>query len=141
MVDGSLIYWFLEQLPLEARDQILLPILEAWGKLRQAGIPIIGYLSAARNNEAKNLLRLLNCPYPVPDCINYCPDQLDYVPCKKNLKVCETPHYGPPNSNLVKGAHYGAAIPEFYNYMMIKSFTFVICMWAQKSPELSFQHG
>lgn len=83
MVDGSLIYWFLEQLPLEARDQILPPILEAWGKLRQAGIPIVGYLSAARNNEAKNLLRLLNCPYPVPDCINYCPDQLDYVPCKK----------------------------------------------------------
>ena len=29
MVDGSLIYWFLEQLPSEARDQILQPILEA----------------------------------------------------------------------------------------------------------------
>ena len=33
MVDGSLIYWFLEQLPIEARDRILPPILEAWSQL------------------------------------------------------------------------------------------------------------
>ncbi|MEQ8962717.1 MAG: DNA double-strand break repair nuclease NurA, partial [Coleofasciculus sp. C2-GNP5-27] len=30
MVDGSLIYWFLESLPTEARDRILPPILAAW---------------------------------------------------------------------------------------------------------------
>ncbi|MBD2357097.1 DNA double-strand break repair nuclease NurA [Tolypothrix sp. FACHB-123] len=82
MVDGSLIYWFLEQLPLDARDRILPPILEAWQRMRDAQIPLMGYLSASRNVEGMNFLRLLACPHPVPDCISYCPNQLEKVPCK-----------------------------------------------------------
>ncbi|WP_413173864.1 DNA double-strand break repair nuclease NurA [Anabaena azotica] len=82
MVDGSLIYWFLDQLPMDARDRILPPILEAWQQMRTAQIPIMGYLSASRNIEAMNFLRFLACPHPVPDCISYCPNQLEYVPCK-----------------------------------------------------------
>ncbi|MBD2693965.1 DNA double-strand break repair nuclease NurA [Anabaena catenula] len=82
MVDGSLIYWFLEQLPMDARDRILPPILEAWQQMRAAQIPIMGYLSASRNIEAMNFLRLLACPHPVPDCVSHCPNQLEYVPCK-----------------------------------------------------------
>jgi hypothetical protein len=82
MVDGSLIYWFLEQLPLEARDRILPPILEAWQKLRDAQIPLMGYLSASRNVEGMNFLRLLACPHTVPDCASFCPNQLEKVPCK-----------------------------------------------------------
>lgn len=72
MVDGSLIYWFLEPLPAEARDRILLPILQAWEQLRIARIPVIGYLSAARSSEALNFLRLHTCPHEVPDCATYC---------------------------------------------------------------------
>jgi hypothetical protein len=82
MVDGSLIYWFLEQLPIDARDRILPPILEAWQQMRDAQIPLMGYLSASRNVEGMNFLRLLACPHPVPDCVSYCPNQLDKVPCK-----------------------------------------------------------
>lgn len=82
MVDGSLIYWFLEQLPLEARDRILPPILEAWQKLRDAQIPLMGYVSASRNVEGMNFLRLLACPHTVPDCASFCPNQLEKVPCK-----------------------------------------------------------
>ncbi|MBW4563683.1 MAG: DNA double-strand break repair nuclease NurA [Mojavia pulchra JT2-VF2] len=82
MVDGSLIYWFLEQLPIDARDRILPPILEAWKQMRDAQIPLMGYLSASRNVEGMNFLRLLACPHPVPDCISYCPNQLEKVPCK-----------------------------------------------------------
>ncbi|MCM0593994.1 MAG: DNA double-strand break repair nuclease NurA [Gloeotrichia echinulata IR180] len=82
MVDGSLIYWFLEQLPFDARDRILPPILEAWKQMRDAQIPLMGYLSAARNVEAMNFLRLSACPHPVPDCITFCPNQLEKVPCK-----------------------------------------------------------
>ncbi|MBU7584652.1 MAG: DNA double-strand break repair nuclease NurA [Nostoc sp. TH1S01] len=82
MVDGSLVYWFLEQLPLEARDRILPPILQAWQQLRDAGIPLMGYLSASRNVEGINFLRLMACPHPVPDCVSYCPNQLEKVPCK-----------------------------------------------------------
>lgn len=82
MVDGSLIYWFLEQLPLDARDLILPPILDAWKLLREAQIPIMGYLSASRNIEAMNFLRFTACSHPVPDCISFCPNQLEEVPCK-----------------------------------------------------------
>ncbi|NER94873.1 MAG: DNA double-strand break repair nuclease NurA, partial [Symploca sp. SIO1B1] len=46
MVDGSLIYWFLDKLPGEARDRILPPILAAWEQLRSVNVPLVGYLSA-----------------------------------------------------------------------------------------------
>jgi hypothetical protein len=82
MVDGSLIYWFLEQLPMDARDRILPPILEAWQQMRVAQIPVMGYLSASRNIEGMNFLRLSACPHPAPDCKTHCPNQLEKVPCK-----------------------------------------------------------
>ncbi|XGV95445.1 MAG: DNA double-strand break repair nuclease NurA [Leptolyngbya sp. BL-A-14] len=72
MVDGSLIYWFLDSLLGEARDRILPPILEAWEKLRAAGIPLVGYISASRSGEALNFLRLQACPYDTPDCPTHC---------------------------------------------------------------------
>ena len=81
MVDGSLIYWFLEQLPSEARDRILTPIFAAWEQIRAAGIPLIGYLSASRSSEAMNFLRLPVCPHPVPNCQTYC-NNLDKLPCQ-----------------------------------------------------------
>lgn len=82
MVDGSLVYWFLEQLPNEARDRILPPILDAWSHLRDSGIPLIGYLSASRSGEALNFLRLQACPHKVPDCMTFCPNQLEKTPCQ-----------------------------------------------------------
>ncbi|MDY6806831.1 MAG: DNA double-strand break repair nuclease NurA, partial [Cyanobacteriota bacterium] len=74
MVDGALIYWFLESLPTEARDRILNPILEAWEKLRLAGIPLVGYLSASRSRESLSFLRLQACEYDEPDCTTNCPN-------------------------------------------------------------------
>ncbi|MBF2029744.1 MAG: DNA double-strand break repair nuclease NurA [Oscillatoriales cyanobacterium C42_A2020_001] len=83
LVDGSLIYWFLESLPFEARDRILAPILEAWDQLRQAEIPLAGYLSASRSGEALNFLRLQACPYETPDCASRCVNQTsDRFPCQ-----------------------------------------------------------
>ena len=82
MVDGSLIYWFLEQLPSEARECILPSILSAWEQLRELGIPLMGYLSASRSSEALNFLRLQACPHQVPDCVTYCPNQLEKMPCQ-----------------------------------------------------------
>jgi len=82
MVDGSLIYWFLEQLPLEARARILPPILTAWEQLKALGIPIMGYLSASRSMESLNFLRLQACIHEVPDCASFCPNQIEKVPCQ-----------------------------------------------------------
>jgi hypothetical protein len=82
MVDGSLIHWFLEPLPGDARDRILPPILAAWDRLRHAQIPLVGYLSAARSGEALNFLRLQTCPYVAPDCATHCPGQTEQAPCQ-----------------------------------------------------------
>ncbi len=82
MTDGSLIYWFLDQLPTPARDQILLPILAAWDRLREAQLPMVGYLSASRSSEALNFLRLQSCPHDQPDCQQHCEGQTDGAPCQ-----------------------------------------------------------
>ncbi|WAL61181.1 DNA double-strand break repair nuclease NurA [Thermocoleostomius sinensis] len=82
MVDGSLIHWFLEPLPMEARDRILPPILDAWNQLQAARIPLVGYLSVARSGEALNFLRLHSCPYSAPDCLTHCPGATDQAPCQ-----------------------------------------------------------
>lgn len=81
MADGSLIYWFLEGLPAEARDHILTPILAAWDRLRRLGIPIVSYLSAARSSEGLNFLRLPACPFPQPHCGQHCQGQWEKAPC------------------------------------------------------------
>ena len=82
MTDGSLIYWFLDQLPAPARDQILKPILTAWDRLRDAQVPMVGYLSASRSSEALNFLRLQSCPHDQPDCQTHCDGQTDGAPCQ-----------------------------------------------------------
>lgn len=82
MVDGSLIYWFLDSLPEEARDRILPSILSAWDKLKALRVPLVGYLSASRSGEMLNFLRLKRCPYAEPDCMTYCPGQTDQAPCQ-----------------------------------------------------------
>ncbi|HEY9888059.1 MAG TPA: DNA double-strand break repair nuclease NurA [Candidatus Obscuribacterales bacterium] len=82
LTDGSLIYWFLEELPAAARDRLLPPILAAWDALQQAGIPLLGYVSASRSGEALNFLRLQSCPFETPDCLTHCAEQRDRTPCQ-----------------------------------------------------------
>jgi NurA domain len=82
MVDGSLIYWFLEPMPTEARNLILTPILQAWDQMREARVPIVGYISASRSGEALNFLRLQSCPYLAPDCPTHCADKTTRPPCQ-----------------------------------------------------------
>ena len=81
MVDGSLIYWFLDGLPVDAKEQILPPILAAWEQLQQTKIPIMGYVSASRSIEGINFLRLQSCPHDTPNCVVSCGD-LEKYPCQ-----------------------------------------------------------
>ncbi|MEM9447689.1 MAG: DNA double-strand break repair nuclease NurA [Cyanobacteria bacterium P01_E01_bin.6] len=90
MVDGSLIYWFLEPLPSEARDRLLPPVLDSWEKLRQARIPVVGYLSASRSREVLNLLRLQLCGYETPDCMTHCAGQTDTAVCHQLVSLRDT---------------------------------------------------
>jgi NurA domain len=82
MTDGSLLHWFLEPLPGEARDRILQPILAAWQSLHDRRIPMVGYISASRSGEATNFLRLHCCPYIAPDCMTHCSDLPNKAPCQ-----------------------------------------------------------
>jgi hypothetical protein len=83
LVDGSLIYWFLDGLPVEARDKILPPILAAGERLRATKIPLMGYVSASRSTEGLNFLRLHTCEYEHPNCVVNCGDLLEKYPCQK----------------------------------------------------------
>ncbi|MCP2730049.1 DNA double-strand break repair nuclease NurA [Limnofasciculus baicalensis] len=94
MVDGSLIYWFLESIPTEARDRILPPILAAWDRLRSVNVPLMGYLSAARSSEAINFLRLEACPHPNPNCMTHCGSLTDKLPCQVVEPLRDTSFWG-----------------------------------------------
>jgi hypothetical protein len=94
MVDGSLIHWFLEPLPADARDRILPPILEAWEQLRSARIPLVGYISAARSGESLNFLRLHTCPFLAPDCMTHCQGQTEQAPCQVFAPLRDTALWG-----------------------------------------------
>ena len=81
MTDGSLIYWFLEQIPADARDEILNPVLESWDLSRKANIPVMGYISASRSGEALSFLRLQACPFEQPNCMAHCEERRNETPC------------------------------------------------------------
>jgi NurA domain len=94
MVDGSLIYWFLDGLPLEAREQILPPILEAWERLRATKIPLVGYVSASRSTEAINFLRLQACPFETPNCFINCGESTERAPCQVIAPLADATLWG-----------------------------------------------
>ena len=83
LVDGSLIYWFLDGLPVDARDRILPPILASCERLRETKIPMMGYVSASRSTEGLNFLRLETCHHEHPNCVVNCGDLNDKYPCQK----------------------------------------------------------
>ncbi len=94
MVDGSLIYWFLDGLPSEARNKILSPILAAWEQLKKTNIPLMGYVSASRSVEALNFFRLPACPYDHPNCVVHCGDLVDNYPCQKITPLRDATFWG-----------------------------------------------
>lgn len=82
LVDGALVFWELENLPIPARHSILKPIVQIWSELRSLGIPLVGYISSPRATETTNFLRLLCCAYDSPDCAKHCADRLTAdLPC------------------------------------------------------------
>jgi hypothetical protein len=82
--DGALIHWEFDEIPAEARSQLLPDILAAWEQLKEHHIPLAGYISAPRAAEATNFLRLQLCLFEQPDCHTHCSQKpLDYAPCSQ----------------------------------------------------------
>lgn len=100
LVDGSLIYWFLDGLPVEARDKILPPILAACERLRATKIPMVGYVSASRSTEGLNFLRLQTCEHEHPNCVVNCGDLINNYPCQKIDSLRDSTFWG---SQLLPG--------------------------------------
>lgn len=83
-VDGSLGIWALEKMSDTYQKYYLnrlIPILES---LRNAGIPIVGYISHSRSSEVANALRVWKCPYAVSNCESLCGHlQEEEFPCSE----------------------------------------------------------
>ncbi len=80
LVDGSLIHWTLDALPVEDQIIWLEPILKAYDQLQKSRIPIVGYISASRSSEVINYFRLGLCPYLSCECHYHCADA-EILPC------------------------------------------------------------
>jgi hypothetical protein len=72
LADGTLILWNLEGAPQDFKEPYLKAVLEAFEKLRQARIPIAGYISQPGSQELVNALKLGLCPLEAADC-DCCP--------------------------------------------------------------------
>ena len=82
--DGALVHWELDEIPADARSQLLPDILTAWDALKAQNIPLAGYISAPRAAESTNFLRLQLCPFEQPDCNTHCSAKpLDSAPCSQ----------------------------------------------------------
>ncbi len=82
--DGALVHWELDEIPADARSQLLPDILTAWDALKSQRIPLAGYISAPRAAETTNFLRLQICPFEQPDCHTHCSTKpLDAAPCSQ----------------------------------------------------------
>lgn len=82
--DGALVHWEFDEIPADARSQLLPDILNAWDALKARRIPLAGYISAPRAAETTNFLRLQLCPFEQPDCKTHCDTKsLDDAPCSQ----------------------------------------------------------
>jgi hypothetical protein len=70
--DGTLILWNLEGKPKDFRDAYLETTLDSFERLRQAHIPVVGYISQPGSQELVNGLKLGLCPQETADC-DRCP--------------------------------------------------------------------
>ncbi len=72
LLDGSLIPWSLEKMPESYCQAFLNRATAALEALRQADIPLLGYISHSRSADLINCLRVCICPYKISNCKQFC---------------------------------------------------------------------
>lgn len=80
--DGTLILWPLEGTPEDFRQDILNAALRAFDTLRDAEVPLTGYISHPGSTDVVNVLRVGLCPLDAPDC-DRCPWKAEGPPQKR----------------------------------------------------------
>ncbi|MEX2690504.1 MAG: DNA double-strand break repair nuclease NurA [Candidatus Njordarchaeia archaeon] len=97
MLDGPIIFSFLEPRNKRYIEKFLTPLLELIEYCDRKGIYIIGYLATSRSREVSNLLRyLFLCKYPWPRC-NSCIEEhggIYKIPCSELINVTDVSLYG-----------------------------------------------
>ncbi len=84
MYDGSLIPWSVEKMSSSYQENYFARLEELMVRLRQAKVPIVGYLSHSRSTDLVNCLRVSICPYEVSHCREHCGDlNEEEFPCSK----------------------------------------------------------
>ncbi len=77
LVDGTLVHYDLEAAEEAQRKDFIARSLGAMDRLRDAGIPVAGYVAAPQSRELVNALRLVLCTYPQSRCAG-----CDATPCE-----------------------------------------------------------
>jgi hypothetical protein len=84
MLDGTLIPWSVEKMPDGYQSAFMDRLERCLDRFRDAGIPLVGYLSHSRAADLVNGLRVWTCPYPVSDCrVNCAGLNEEDFPCSK----------------------------------------------------------
>ncbi len=70
--DGTLIMWTLEGTPPDFKGQALKPFLDSFDRIKEADVPLAGYISHPGSSDVINTLRVGLCPLEAADC-DRCP--------------------------------------------------------------------
>jgi hypothetical protein len=74
LLDGSLIPWSAEKMPLHYQEYFFDELKTLLKALELKKIPLVGYISHSRSSEVINILRAFKCPYDTSDCRTHCRD-------------------------------------------------------------------
>lgn len=72
LVDGSLLSWSLEKMPVGYQESYLQRQETLFDSFAAAKIPCVGYISKSRSADLVNALRVSICPYELSHCQNLC---------------------------------------------------------------------
>ncbi len=82
LVDGSLLPWSLERMPLTYQTQYSQRMTAIFDNIKANGVSLFGYISNSRSAEVVNSMRILICPYDESNCKDNCRDlNEDNFPC------------------------------------------------------------
>jgi len=89
LVDGTLIFWFLEGKQPDVKEFFLAKYLYWLNKFYEEKIPVAGYISFPKSREIVNLIRLGLCRFDFADCI-VCHKKYQDFPCTAVDNVIDT---------------------------------------------------
>jgi hypothetical protein len=118
-MDGSLVPWSVEKMPVHYQEYFLDEFQALFGKLEAEEIPLVGYVSHSRSSDIVNILRAHKCPYERSNCRSHCKDlNEEEFPCSVVWPLLDrqlmqnTIDYGERSAIFVSSASATRTLPE-----------------------------